>query len=103
MSKTYGFIGMGFISSTRFMREIVPILEKITRDPDAYIIVSDLPGDGGTFISRYLKEIYYRNATVYHIGDKPRSNIAHLSTKSFSDPDTLYHTLKIHSHKVIKM
>ena len=103
MSKTYGFIGAEFISSARFMREIVPILEKITRDPDAYIIVSDLPGDGGTFVSRYLKEIYYRNAIVYHIGNNPRSNIAVLSTKSFPDSDALYRTLKIDSHTVIEM
>lgn len=68
------------ISSDLFMKRYSELLEDILDDPDARIFLSDI-GPGSIFVARFLKKRYYRNATLHHVGDKPRINIADLPLK----------------------
>ncbi len=103
MAKIYAFIDTSSITSLQFSIEIAPMLEDILEDPDARIIFSDLPG-GNIYIARYLKGHYYRNATIYHIGEFPRFNLSNLPTKGgFRDNESVIETLIQDADIVIKM
>ncbi len=89
-SKIYGFVDENLLSpvtSAEFLKKYTSTLEEILEDPHAQILLTDLPGCG-IYIARYLKERYYRNAVLYHVGGKPRVNIASLPTKGgFDNPE----------------
>nr|QBK85939.1 MAG: hypothetical protein LCMAC101_05340 [Marseillevirus LCMAC101] len=79
-SRVYAINGPIDISSRDFIRLYGPKLESILEDPDASILLTDLPGVG-IYTARYLLSQHYRNATVYHVGKKPRQNIANLNLR----------------------
>jgi len=73
-AKVYGFLaGEESVTAAKFLSNHTAVLEKILEDPHASILFSDLPGDGGVFIARYLRGHYYRNAVLYHLGDDTES------------------------------
>lgn len=102
MGKTYGFVDSSSFTSSQFS-SIASILEDILDEVDSKIILTDL-GPGGVLVARYLKRRYYRNAVLYHIGDKPRVNIANLPTKGgFSSAKECLESVMNSSDSVIKL
>lgn len=104
-AKVYGFLaGEEPVTAAKFLSNHTAALEKILEDPHASILFSDLPGDGGVFIARYLRGHYYRNAVLYHLGEFPRVNLADLPTQGgFSSPAELHEALTTAADEVIKM
>jgi hypothetical protein len=101
--KTYGFIDESSIDISKFSVKITPILEKIIDRPDVCIIFSDI-SSGGVYINRFLKGHYYRNAVIYHVGDKPRINLSNLLTKGgFSDAENVKEAIIRDSDVLIRM
>ena len=77
-SRVYAIDGPEDFSVKDFLHFYSSKLEIILEDPDASILLTDLPGVG-IYTARYLLSQHYRNATVYHVGEKPRQNIANLN------------------------
>ena len=103
--KIYGFIDDldNPCSSSTFQKRISPILEDILEDPYANIILSDLT-QGGMFVAKFLKQRYYRNATLYHIGENPRINIAKLKTKGgFTSKEDCIFNMSKECHEKISL
>jgi hypothetical protein len=76
----YAIDGPDDLSSYNFNKLYVPKLEKILEDPNAQILITDSSGCG-ILTSRYLKNNYYRNAIIYHLGDKPKHNLGNLPVR----------------------
>ncbi len=103
VSKVYGFIDVTSITAVKFSVNIIPVLERILEDPNAQILFSDLSG-GNIYISRYLREYYYRNAVLYHIGEKPRINLANLPMKGgFNTAKEVINALFRDADEIIQM
>jgi len=78
--RVYAIDGPTDITTRDFIRLYGSKLESILEDPDASILLTDLPGVG-IYTAKYLLSQHYRNATVYHVGKKPRQNIANLNLR----------------------
>ena len=75
--RIYAIDGPSDISARDFVRLYGPKLETILENPNAKILITDLSGVG-IYTARYLISHHYRNAVLYHVGSKPRQNIANL-------------------------
>ena len=62
------------IEEKLFIQKYVPKLDKILKDSNASIIITDRPGCANK-IARYLSTHGYRNCRVYHTGKNPRHKI----------------------------
>ena len=86
-TRIYAIDGPECISARDFIYLYGPKLERILEEPNAWIFLTDLPGVG-IYTARYLLSQHYRNATVYHVGNEPRQNIANLNLAGgFETPD----------------
>ena len=65
-------------TTSKFIKKYSNITEEIIENPDAEIFLTDF--GGGIPLGRFLKEKKFRNATLYHLGDKPIINICKLTS-----------------------
>lgn len=102
MSKIYSFIDDedDLCTPERFVRKHHDTLVNIILDPYSKIIYCDL-FPSGIFITKFLKNRFYRNATIYYLGKQPRYNPDNLPTKKFKSKEKLLKSLKADSTEII--
>lgn len=101
--KIYCIDGPTNISIQDFIKYYTPIIVELLDMPDIQILVTDLPGVG-MYTCNFLKNNFYRNGTIYHVGDKPRHNICNFKTKGgYSSISDMIASMRLDATKIIDM
>ena len=77
---SYGFIDEDVYkpcTTSEFIKKYSSIIEDIIDHPDSEVYLTDF--GGGLPLARFLKERFFRNATLYHLNNKPQINICNFS------------------------
>lgn len=101
--KIYGFLEEDeekLCTVERFVRKYNDLLENIISDPMSRIIYSDIY-PSGMFITKFLKNNFYRNAIIYHLGKTPKYNPCSLTTKKFKNKEKLLKSIIKDSTEII--
>lgn len=78
---SYGFIdedNSNPCTTAEFIKKYSSVIEEIIDHPDSEVHLTDF--GGGIPLARFLKERFFRNATLYHLHNEPKINMCNFTS-----------------------